>query len=69
VINQAVKYPDVVVQLTGQDGNAFLILGLVRRALSKAEVPQSEIDAFMAEATAGDYNNLLSTCMRWVEVI
>lgn len=69
MINQAIKYPDVVVQLTGQDGNAFLILGLVRRALSKAEVPQSEIDAFMAEATAGDYNNLLSTCMRWVEVI
>lgn len=65
---RTIKYPEVVVQLTGKDGNAFLILGLVRRALSKAKVPQSEIDAFMAEATAGDYNNLLSTCMSWVEV-
>lgn len=68
MINQPIKYPEVAVQLTGQDGNAFLILGLVRRALSKAEVPQAEIDAFMAEATAGDYNHLLSTCMSWVEV-
>ncbi len=68
MITRAIKHPEVVVQLTGKDGNAFLILGLVRRALSKAEVPHSEIEAFMAEATAGDYNHLLSTCMNWVEV-
>ena len=28
-----IRYPDVVVQLTGEDGNAFAILGTVRRAL------------------------------------
>jgi hypothetical protein len=62
------KYPDVVVQLTNQDGNAFFILGTVRRALRKANVPQAEIDLFIHEATRGDYDDLLQTCMKWVTV-
>lgn len=61
------KY-DVDVQLTGQDGNAFFILGKVKGALRKAKAPQSDLDAFMAEATAGDYDHLLRTCMEWVNV-
>jgi hypothetical protein len=63
-----VKYPEVVVQLTGEDGNAFFILGSIRRALRKANVPQAEIDVFIHEATRGDYDDLLQTCMKWVTV-
>ena len=62
------KYPDVKVQLVGQDGNAFAILGRVSGAMQKAKVPKSEIDAFIKEATGGDYDNLLRICMKWVEV-
>jgi hypothetical protein len=62
------KYPNVKVKLTGKDGNAFAILGRVRVALKKAKVPQTEIDAFLSEAMSGDYNNLLCTCMKWVNV-
>jgi hypothetical protein len=65
----APKYPDIEVQLTGQDSNAFMILGLVQRALREADVDKDERDAFMDEATAGDYNNLLQTAMRWVVVL
>lgn len=32
----AAKYPDVEVELCGQDGNAFAILGRVARALRQA---------------------------------
>jgi hypothetical protein len=62
------KYPNVTVTLIGEDGNAFAVLGRVKRALSKAQIPKDEIDAFMAEAMSGDYNHLLATVMRWVEV-
>ena len=62
------KYPNITVHLTGVDGNAFAILGSVKKALRRADVPNEEINAFMAEATAGDYDNLLATCMKWVDV-
>jgi hypothetical protein len=61
------RYPDVQVQLTGEDGNAFAILGRTAAALRHADVPQEEIDAFFAEATSGDYDHLLQTTMAWVD--
>ena len=58
---------DAVVQLTGEDGNAFSILGRVRHAIRESNHPELE-DAFWHEATSGDYDHLLQTCMRYVEV-
>jgi hypothetical protein len=63
------KYPDITVQLTHEDGNAYAILGRVNRALRQAGVSQAEREAFMQEATAGDYDGMLQTVMRWVEVV
>jgi transcriptional/translational regulatory protein YebC/TACO1 len=63
-----VKYPQVKVKLAGQDGNAFVILGLCLRAARSANVPKEEIDKFREEATNGDYNHLLRTCMEWWDV-
>ena len=51
-----------------KDGNAFHILGLVRRGLVRAGVPADKQKEFMDEATSGDYDHLLQTCMKWVEV-
>ncbi len=61
------KFPNIEVQMTGNDGNAFAVLGAVQKALRKAGVPQEERDQFHQEATSGDYNHLLATCMEWVE--
>ena len=63
------KYPNITVQLTGNDGNAFAILGSVSKALRRNDVPKEEIDAFYSQATAGDYDALLNTCMEWVNVL
>jgi hypothetical protein len=65
---EQIRHPEVTVQLTGTDGNAFSILGRVRRALGDAGVPDEEIREFMDQATAGTYDELLAACMRWVEV-
>jgi len=61
------KY-DVKVQLSGEDGNAFAILGTVKRALRRADVSQELINKFFEEATAGDYDHLLRVCMEWVDI-
>ena len=63
-----IKYPNVTVQLTGQDGNAFAIMGAVSKALRRADVHKSEIDKYTAESMEGDYDALLMTAMKWVDV-
>jgi hypothetical protein len=62
------KYPHITVKLTGNDSNAFMVLGLCQRAARTADLPKEEIDAFREEATAGDYNQLLQTAMRWFNI-
>lgn len=54
--------------LIGQNGNAFAILGLAKRAAKKAEWSKQEIQCFINEATGGNYDNLLQTCMKYFEV-
>lgn len=62
------KYPDITVELVGQNGNAFNILGICLRAMRQAGLSQEERDAFQKEATSGNYDNLLCTCMEWFNV-
>lgn len=62
------KFPKVKVKLTGNSGNAFAVLGLVQRTMKAAKVPPVEISAFFDEAMSGDYDHLLRTCMKWVNV-
>lgn len=62
------KYPDITVELIGNDGNAMTILGNCTRAARMNGVPQKEIDQFFTEATSGDYDHLLQTCMQWFDV-
>lgn len=64
----ATKYPNVQVQLSGQDGNAFMLIGRVQKALRNAGATPTELDEFINEATSGDYDHVIQTCMDWVEV-
>lgn len=63
-----VKFPEIEVDLTWKDGNAFGVLAAVDRALRQAGVSEDERDEFRAEATSGDYDHLLQTAMAWVVV-
>lgn len=60
---------DVDVQLTGEDGNAFRILGAVSKGIRKAGGTAEDVENFMTEAQSGDYDNLLATAMRYVNVL
>jgi len=62
------SYEKPIVELTGSNGNAFAILGKVLKAMRRANAPEEEINQFQDEATSGDYDHLLQTCMDYVEV-
>ncbi len=67
-MSEAIKYPEVQVQLTGNDGNAFAILGNCQKAARRAGLTKFQVDEFVNEATSGDYDHLLQTCMKYFEV-
>ena len=74
------KFPNVEVQLTGNDGNAFAIMGAVTVALKNAfragELPEVEnfaelqklLNEYRVQSMSGDYDNLLRTACEWVTV-
>jgi hypothetical protein len=61
------KY-NIEVNLTGNDGNAFAVMGAVTKAMKRGGISKEEVDAFRKEAMSGDYDHLLQTCMKWVDV-
>ena len=60
------KYPEIEVQLVGEDGNAFFIIARVKKALRRGGVPKEEIDAYTKDSMSGDYDHVLQTAMHWV---
>jgi hypothetical protein len=66
--SKMVKYPDIEVEISGIDGNAFSIMGTVQKALKRAGVSKEEQDQYFEEATSGDYHNVISTTMKWVSI-
>lgn len=64
---EPIKRP--VIKLTGQDGNAFNILGIMRKGLRNEGASEERIREIMHEAMAGDYDHLLQTVMKYCEVI
>jgi hypothetical protein len=63
-----VKYPEIEVQLSGNDGNAYSIMGAVSKALKRADVSQVEIDQYINRSTSGDYDYLLQTAASYVTI-
>ena len=58
---------NIKVKLVGANGNAFNVMALVSAALKKAG-RRDLADAYIAEATSGDYNHLLQVTMEYVDV-
>lgn len=53
-------------ELSGVDGNAFMLLGKARKVALKNNMDWEKINA---EATSGDYDHLLQTLMQYFDVI
>jgi hypothetical protein len=63
------EYPEVYVQLTGQSGNVFFVIGKVSQAIRQAH-GQEAARKFQKEARAcEDYDHVLQLCIRTVHVL
>jgi len=58
----------LVLDLSGPEGNAFVVLGRMR-SLIKQVYDKETADEYYAEAVSGDYENLLRTTNKWVELV
>lgn len=58
----------IKLNLHNVSGNAFAILGEARRALRRCG-QLDRWESFHAQATSGDYNNLLCTVADWFDVV
>lgn len=63
-----VKYPEITVQLTGEDSNTFFVVSRTRTALKRGGVPTDEQEQFFSDALSGDADHALQTVMAWVNV-
>jgi hypothetical protein len=67
--SQVIKFPHVHVQLSGEDGNVFSIIGQVTQALRKAGCAPSDIDEFLKQVQSSEsYDDALLAVMQWVNV-
>ena len=62
------RFPDVVVKLTGANGNALNIVGMTRRALDRHGVSDDVVESYVRQALSGNYDKVLSTTLEWVTV-
>lgn len=64
-------FPKVEVQLSGQDGNVFLMIAKVKTAMKQSgECEKADIQAFQTEVlAAGSYDEAIQIIMRWVSVL
>ena len=63
-----IKHPEITVQLVGQDGNVFNLMGIVANALRKNGFGE-EVQEFITDVTSSkSYHEALAVMMRWVDV-
>ena len=74
LLTKEISQEIVSVQLSGNDGNAFAVMGNVIREMKsqlRGEYSASEINAlvkeYQADAMSGDYNNLLCVNMEYAD--
>lgn len=62
------KFPDIEVKLIGEDSNGFVIACRARSALERAGFKKDAAE-FWDDALSSNYDHLLSTCAKYVEIV
>lgn len=68
IIGDKKKMEKPIVNLLGQDGNAFTVIGLCMKAARQAKWSAEKITQIQNEMMASDYDNLLATAYKYFEV-
>jgi precorrin-6B methylase 1 len=67
-IDNRPRYSRVKVQVTGPHAGFLSTVSSVQAAMRRAGVPLQELSNFYADAVEENEDNLLPTCLRWVDV-
>jgi len=59
MIRQKTIPHEIVIDLTGPDGNAFALMGTAKRFAKQLCYEQDEIDSMLKDMQSSDYDNLL----------
>ena len=57
--NKTPKTGPIVIDLTGPDGNAFVLLGYAKNFAKQLGFSKESTDALIKEMMSGDYENLI----------
>jgi len=60
MIRNKVECNRITVDLTGPDGNAFVLLGMARNFAKQLEYNVEDIEALHTDMTSSDYEHLIS---------
>jgi hypothetical protein len=59
---------DIHLDLSGSQGNAFVILGVVENTLKTLGFSKEEVKEYYDEATSSDYKHLLETTLQYINL-
>lgn len=51
---------EIVIDLTGPEGNAFVLMGYAKRYAKQLGYNEEEVDSLMKEMKSGDYETLIN---------
>ena len=69
--NGTIEHPwyDILVPLTGENGNIFHLMSVVRSHMKESGVPKAQINKFVSEVTSSNsYDSALHCIQCWVNV-
>lgn len=61
-------HPHIHLKLIGTDSHPMSIVAALRKSLRKGGIGGTAIDRIIREALSGDYDNVLTTTMKYVHV-
>ncbi|MFJ9241001.1 hypothetical protein ACIRJ3_39190 [Streptomyces anulatus] len=67
-MSEAPQYPNVAVQLSGEDGNVYSVIGLVQKALRRAGHREAATEFSQAALGSQSYDEVVQLAMRTVDV-
>ena len=59
IIEKRLTTSEIVIDLTGPEGNAFVLLGYAKRFAKQLGYKEEEIDELMKAMQSSDYENLI----------
>lgn len=63
------QFPSVVINISGPDGNAFMIIGKIKRVFREAGLSNEEFRKAREDMMSGDYEHLLEVARRYVTIV